>query len=84
MQPTHVLSASYPFISLLSDVVPRVHIVLGNHDLAYRRDYQTTALDALNIKRLVSYVSLYSVVSQDELDGRRASCCCRFARNRAS
>lgn len=71
MQPTHVLSACYRFISLLSDVVPRVHIVLGNHDLAYRRDYQTTALDALNIKRLAPYVSLHSVVSQDEWDGRR-------------
>ena len=71
MQPTHVLSACYRFISLLSDVVPRVHILLGNHDLAYRRDYQTTALDALNIKRLAPYVSLHSVVSQDEWDGRR-------------
>ncbi|KAK1826924.1 P-loop containing nucleoside triphosphate hydrolase protein [Podospora conica] len=71
MQPTHVLSACYRFISLLSDVVPRVHIVLGNHDLAYRRDYQTTALDALNIRRLAPYVSLHSAVSQDEWDGRR-------------
>lgn len=71
MQPTHVLSACYRFISLLSDVVPRVHIVLGNHDLAYRRDYQTTALDALSIKRLAPYVSLHSVVSRDEWDGRR-------------
>jgi DNA repair exonuclease SbcCD nuclease subunit len=71
MQPTHVLSACYRFISLLSDVVPRVHVVLGNHDLAYRRDYQTTALDALNIKRLHPYVSLHGVVSQDEWDGRR-------------
>ena len=71
MQPTHVLSACYRFISLLSDVVPRVHVVLGNHDLAYRRDYQTTALDALNIKRLFPYVSLHGVVSRDEWDGRR-------------
>ncbi|KAK3310152.1 P-loop containing nucleoside triphosphate hydrolase protein [Chaetomium strumarium] len=71
MQPTHVLSACYRFISLLSDVVPRVHIVLGNHDLAYRRDYQTTALDALTIKRLAPYVSLHSVVARDEWDGRR-------------
>ncbi|RSL78272.1 hypothetical protein CDV31_017277, partial [Fusarium ambrosium] len=71
MQPTHVLSACYRFVSLLSDIVPRVHIVLGNHDLAYRRDYQTTALDALNIKRLAPYVSLHSVVAHHEWDGRR-------------
>ncbi|KAK4176143.1 P-loop containing nucleoside triphosphate hydrolase protein [Triangularia setosa] len=71
MQPTHVLSACYRFISLLSDVVPRVHIVLGNHDLAYRRDYQTTALDALNIKRLAPYVSLHSAITRHEWDGRR-------------
>ncbi|KAF9766363.1 hypothetical protein IL306_001247 [Fusarium sp. DS 682] len=73
MQPTRVLSACYRFISLLSDVVPRVHIVLGNHDLAYCRDYQTTALDALNIKRLAPYVSLHSVVAHHEWDGRRVS-----------
>ncbi|KAK0701398.1 hypothetical protein B0T21DRAFT_353672 [Apiosordaria backusii] len=70
MQPTHVLSACYRFISLLIDVVPQVHIVLGNHDLAYRRDYQTTALDALSIKRLAPYVSLHSAVSHHEWDGR--------------
>lgn len=71
MQPTHVLSACYRFISLLSDIVPRVHIVLGNHDLAYRRDYQTTALDALNINRLAPYVSLHSAIANHEWDGRR-------------
>ncbi|KAM0511055.1 hypothetical protein ACHAPE_010259 [Trichoderma viride] len=70
MQSTHVLSACYRFISLLSDVVPRVHVLLGNHDLAYRRDYQTTALDALNINRLAPYVSLHSSVARDEWDGR--------------
>ncbi|KAK4196846.1 P-loop containing nucleoside triphosphate hydrolase protein [Triangularia verruculosa] len=70
MQPTHVLSACYRFIGLLSDVIPQVHIVLGNHDLAYRRDYQTTALDALNIKRLAPYVSLHSIIAQYEWDGR--------------
>lgn len=70
MQPTHVLSACYRFISLLSDVVPRVHVVLGNHDLAYRRDYQTTALDALNINRLAPYVSLHSSIARHEWDGR--------------
>ncbi|KAJ4200796.1 hypothetical protein NW759_015822 [Fusarium solani] len=71
MQLTGVLSACYQFIGLLSDVVPRVHIVLGNHDLAYRRDYQTTALNALNIKRLAPYVSLHSVVAHHEWDGQR-------------
>lgn len=71
MQQTHVLSACYRFIGLLSEVVPRIHIVLGNHDLAYRRDYQTTALDALNISRLAPYVSVHSSVSHHEWDGRR-------------
>ncbi|KAK6697060.1 hypothetical protein SNK05_013607 [Fusarium graminearum] len=52
MQPTHVLSTCYRFIGLLSDIIPHVHILLGNHDLAYRRDYQTTALDAFNLNRL--------------------------------
>ncbi|KAH6959652.1 hypothetical protein BKA56DRAFT_501499 [Ilyonectria sp. MPI-CAGE-AT-0026] len=70
-QLTHVLSACYRFIGLLSDAVPRVHIVLGNHDLAYRRDYQTTALDALNINRLAPYVTLHSGVAHHEWDGRR-------------
>ncbi|KAK4183371.1 hypothetical protein QBC35DRAFT_543907 [Podospora australis] len=69
-QHTKVLSACYRFLSNLSDVVPRIHILLGNHDLAYRRDYQTTALDALNIRRLAPYVSLYSTVSYHEWDGR--------------
>ncbi|RSL47923.1 hypothetical protein CEP54_013169 [Fusarium duplospermum] len=71
IQPTHMLSAYYRFVSLLSDIVPRVHIVLGNHDLAYRCDYQTTALNALNIKRLAPYVSLHSVVAHHEWDGQR-------------
>ncbi|XEU97313.1 hypothetical protein FSHL1_002599 [Fusarium sambucinum] len=71
MQPTHVLSACYRFISQLSDIVPRINIVLGNHDLAYRRDYQTTALEALNIRRLAPHVSLHSVIDRQEWDGRR-------------
>ncbi|KAH6621144.1 hypothetical protein B0J18DRAFT_491466 [Chaetomium sp. MPI-SDFR-AT-0129] len=71
MQPTQVLSACYHFIGLLSDVVPRIHILLGNHDLVYRRDYETTALNALNIKRLAPFVSLHSAVSRHEWDGRR-------------
>ncbi|CAH0053628.1 unnamed protein product [Clonostachys solani] len=71
MHSTHVLSACYRFIGRLSEVVPRVHIVLGNHDLAYRRDYQTTALDALNISRLAPFVTLHSGVASHEWDGRR-------------
>ncbi|EHK45334.1 uncharacterized protein TrAtP1_003616 [Trichoderma atroviride] len=70
MQSTHVLSACYRFISLLSDIVPRVHVLLGNHDLAYRRDYQTTALDALNINRLAPFISLHSSIDRHEWDGR--------------
>lgn len=70
-QSTHVLSECYRFISRLSDAVPRIHILLGNHDLAYRREYQTTALDALNFKRLAPYVSLHSEVTHHEWDGRR-------------
>ncbi|RBR08932.1 uncharacterized protein FIESC28_10112 [Fusarium coffeatum] len=71
MQPTHVLSACYRFISHLSDIVPRIHIILGNHDLAYKRDYQTTALEALNFKRLAPHVSVHSVIAKHEWDGRR-------------
>ncbi|KAL7928583.1 P-loop containing nucleoside triphosphate hydrolase protein [Trichoderma chlorosporum] len=70
-QLTHVLSSCYRFVGLLSDVVPRVHILLGNHDLSYRRDYQTTALDALSINRLAPYVSLHSGIAHHEWDGRR-------------
>ncbi|PTB67748.1 P-loop containing nucleoside triphosphate hydrolase protein [Trichoderma citrinoviride] len=71
MQPTHVLSTCFRFIDLLSNVVPRVHVLLGNHDLAYRREYQTTALDALNIGRLSPFVSLHSRIATHEWDGRR-------------
>lgn len=39
MQLTDVLSACYRFVGRLSDAVPRVYVVLGNHNLAYRRDY---------------------------------------------
>ncbi|ESU08359.1 hypothetical protein FGSG_14023 [Fusarium graminearum PH-1] len=71
MQPTHVLSTCYRFIGLLSDIIPHVHILLGNHDLAYRRDYQTTALDAFNLNRLAPYVSIHKEITQHEWDGRR-------------
>lgn len=70
-QPTHVLSACYRFLSHLIDAVPRVDILLGNHDLAHRRDYTTTALDVLGIGRLAPFVQLYSAVSGQEWDGRR-------------
>ncbi|KAM6477926.1 P-loop containing nucleoside triphosphate hydrolase protein [Trichoderma sp. SZMC 28011] len=71
MHLTHVLSACYRFIGRLSDVVPRVHILLGNHDLSYRRDYETTALAVLGINRLAPYVSLHSGIAHHEWDGRR-------------
>ncbi|KAI1750413.1 P-loop containing nucleoside triphosphate hydrolase protein [Xylaria castorea] len=71
MQPTAVISAAYRFISDLSHSVPRVNVILGNHDLAYRRDYGTTALEALNISRLQPFVSLHDEVGQYNWDGRR-------------
>ncbi|CAN8095759.1 unnamed protein product [Discula destructiva] len=70
-QPTHVLSACYRFLSNLIDAVPRVNILLGNHDLAHKRDYATTALDALTVRRLAPFVELHSRVSSHEWDGRR-------------
>lgn len=70
-QPTHVLSACYRFLGHLIDAVPRVDILLGNHDLAHRRDYNTTALDVLGIGRLGPFVKLHSAVSNHEWDGRR-------------
>ncbi|KAF4332956.1 hypothetical protein FBEOM_13229 [Fusarium beomiforme] len=66
-----VLSRCYRFIGCLSDAIPQVHILLGNHDLAYRRDYQTTALDAFNINRLAPYVTIHKDIAQHEWDGRR-------------
>ncbi|KAL8415285.1 hypothetical protein RB594_006218 [Gaeumannomyces avenae] len=71
MQPTHVLSACYRFIGNLSDVVPHVNILLGNHDLAYRRDYHTTALDAHRMRRLSPFISLHSNIERHVWDGRR-------------
>ncbi|KAL7955591.1 P-loop containing nucleoside triphosphate hydrolase protein [Trichoderma compactum] len=71
MQLTHVLSACYRFIGRLIDIVPRVHILLGNHDLSYRRDYQTTALAPFNINRFAPFVSLHSDIAHLEWDGRR-------------
>ncbi|EJT72132.1 hypothetical protein GGTG_09000 [Gaeumannomyces tritici R3-111a-1] len=71
MQPTHVLSACYRFIGNLSDAVPHVNILLGNHDLAYRRDYHTTALDAHRMRRLSPFISLHSNIERHVWDGRR-------------
>lgn len=72
-QPTHVLSSCYRFLeSLVHDAkVPYVHVLLGNHDLAYRRDHQnaTTALDALRLA--TPTVQLHWDVSSHVWDGRR-------------
>ncbi|KAI1194367.1 P-loop containing nucleoside triphosphate hydrolase protein [Nemania serpens] len=70
MQPTTVISAAYRFLSDLSSSVPHVNVILGNHDLAYRRDYGTTALEALNMSRLRSFVTLHDEVRRDNWDGR--------------
>ncbi|KAI1734544.1 P-loop containing nucleoside triphosphate hydrolase protein [Xylaria scruposa] len=71
MQPTAVISAAYRFLSDLSQSVPHVNVILGNHDLAYRRDYGTTALEALNMARLRPFISLHDEVGQHDWDGRR-------------
>ncbi|KAI0545501.1 P-loop containing nucleoside triphosphate hydrolase protein [Xylaria curta] len=71
MQPTAVISAAYRFLSDLSESVPHVNVILGNHDLAYRRDYGTTALEALKMTRLRPFVSLHDEVGQYNWDGRR-------------
>ncbi|TGJ78676.1 hypothetical protein E0Z10_g10094 [Xylaria hypoxylon] len=71
MQPTAVLSAAYRFLSDLSQSVPHINVILGNHDLAYRRDYGTTALEALNMQRLRPFISLHDEVGRYTWDGRR-------------
>ncbi|RYO91757.1 hypothetical protein DL766_002397 [Monosporascus sp. MC13-8B] len=70
-QPTHVLSACYRFLDKLTGVVPHVNIILGNHDLAYRRDYTTSALAALSISRLAPFITLHSEIASHEWDGKR-------------
>ncbi|KAI0429664.1 P-loop containing nucleoside triphosphate hydrolase protein [Xylaria sp. FL1042] len=70
MQPTAVVSAAYRFLSDLSSSVPHVNVILGNHDLAYRRDYRTTALEALSMARLRPFVSLHDEVAGYNWDGR--------------
>ncbi|KAI0536184.1 P-loop containing nucleoside triphosphate hydrolase protein [Xylaria digitata] len=71
MQPTAVISAAYRFLSDLSDSVPHVNVILGNHDLAYRRDYGTTALEALKMSHLKPFISLHEEVGKYTWDGRR-------------
>ncbi|KAI1363332.1 P-loop containing nucleoside triphosphate hydrolase protein [Xylaria arbuscula] len=70
MQPTAVVSAAYRFLSDLSSSVPHLNVILGNHDLAYRRDYGTTALEALNMSRLKPFISLHDGVDRYNWDGR--------------
>lgn len=69
-QPTRVLSACYRFLdSLIHDAaVPHVNVVLGNHDLAYRGDHRTTALDALRLA--APAVQLHTDVEKHVWDGR--------------
>lgn len=69
-QPTHVLSACYRFLNKLVEAVPHVNIILGNHDLAYRLDYTTSALEALSISRLSPFVTLHTEIGCHEWDGR--------------
>ncbi|KAI0118254.1 P-loop containing nucleoside triphosphate hydrolase protein [Nemania sp. FL0031] len=70
MQPTAVLSAAYRFLSDLSRSVPHINVILGNHDLAYRRDYGTTALEALNNPHLQPFISVHDEVGRYNWDGR--------------
>lgn len=72
-QPTHVLSSCYRFLeSLVKDAkVPHVHVLLGNHDLAYRRDH-INAVSALDALRLAApSVQLHWNVESHVWDGRR-------------
>lgn len=72
-QPTHVLSSCYRFLeSLVKDAkVPHVHVLLGNHDLTYRRDH-INAISALDALRLAApTVQLHWDVESHVWDGRR-------------
>ncbi|EFX03530.1 gp46 recombination endonuclease subunit [Grosmannia clavigera kw1407] len=68
---TNVLSACYRFLNELSEAGPHIHIILGNHDLAYKNDYHTTVLEALRASRLSPFVSVHSDVATAEWDDRR-------------
>ncbi|KAI0883751.1 P-loop containing nucleoside triphosphate hydrolase protein [Annulohypoxylon maeteangense] len=69
-QPTNVLAACYRFLDKLGSAVPHMDIILGNHDLAYRRDYTTSALEALAIARLAPFVTLHTEIGFHKWDGR--------------
>lgn len=80
-QPTHVLSACYRFLDSLVSATPpsgavthkpHINILLGNHDLAYRRDtsHATSALDALRLAAPAG-VELHWDVGSHVWDGRR-------------
>ncbi|KAI1080798.1 P-loop containing nucleoside triphosphate hydrolase protein [Whalleya microplaca] len=70
-QPTNVLSTCYRFLGKLASAVPHIDIILGNHDLAYRHDYTTSALEALAITRLAPFVTLHTEIACHKWDGRR-------------
>ncbi|KAI5923531.1 P-loop containing nucleoside triphosphate hydrolase protein [Camillea tinctor] len=70
-QPTNVLAACYRFLGKLTSTVPHVDVILGNHDLAYRRDYTTSALEALAITRLAPFVTLHTEIACHKWDERR-------------
>ncbi|KAI1494838.1 P-loop containing nucleoside triphosphate hydrolase protein [Biscogniauxia mediterranea] len=69
-QPTNVLAACYRFLGKLASAVPHVDVILGNHDLAYRRDYTTSALEALAISRLAPFVTLHTEIACHKWDKR--------------
>ena len=48
-----------------------LNVILGNHDLAYRSDYTTSALEALAIARLSPFVTLHTKIGYHEWDRRR-------------
>ncbi|RYP53001.1 hypothetical protein DL768_001939 [Monosporascus sp. mg162] len=71
LQPTHVLSARYRFLDKLAGAVPHLDVILGNHDLAYRSDYTTSALEPLAIARLSPFVTFHAEIGCYQWDGRR-------------
>ncbi|KAI1088923.1 P-loop containing nucleoside triphosphate hydrolase protein [Rostrohypoxylon terebratum] len=68
---TNVLAACYHFLGKLASAVPHMNVILGNHDLAYRRDYTTSALEALAIDRLAPFVTLHTEIACHTWDKRR-------------
>lgn len=55
----------------LAGSVTHLNVILGNHDLAYRSDYTTSALEALSISHLSPFVTLHKEIECSEWDGRR-------------